>query len=98
MVHAPRYDGDVSHTKARIHQHGTDPATQEPRRFALFCATVTLLQHVLMHRDVSELSMSFHQCDRTLLNVNPPLALTQFAFKFGSADWSLMCSIDSGGS
>ncbi len=27
-----------------------------------------------------------------------PLALTQFAFRFGRADWSLMCSIDSGGS
>lgn len=27
-----------------------------------------------------------------------PLALTQFAFPFGNADWSLICSKDSGGS
>ena len=27
-----------------------------------------------------------------------PFALTQSAFTFGNADWSLMCSIDSGGS
>lgn len=27
-----------------------------------------------------------------------PLALTQFALRFGKAAWSLVCSMDSGGS
>lgn len=29
---------------------------------------------------------------------NSPLAFTQFAFRFGSAAWSLVCSMDSAGS